>query len=52
MKFTKDISDKINDSWQYNSTSTCIWATTEMDKFVIAVINGESIEIEEDNLIV
>ena len=52
MKLTKEISDKINDAWQYNSASTCIWAMNEFDQFVIAIMNGEHIEIEEDNLII
>jgi hypothetical protein len=52
MKFTKEISDKINDAWQYNSASTCIWATNEMDYFVTAIMRGEHIEIEEDNLVI
>lgn len=50
MKFTKVISDKIEDAWQYNSASTCQWAMFELDKFVDELLNDESVEVENENI--
>lgn len=50
MKLTKEISDKIIEAWQYGAASSCQFAMSEIDRFVNAILNKETIEIEEDGL--
>jgi hypothetical protein len=52
MKLTKEISDKINKAWQYGGATSCQFAMSQLDHFVNTLINGGSIQIEEDNLII
>jgi len=50
MKLTKEISDKIIEAWQYGAASSCQFAMSKLDRFVNALLNKETIEIEEEGI--
>ena len=52
MKLTKEISEKINEAWQYGAASSCRYAMNELDKFVNELLKGKNIEIQNENLII
>ncbi|MES2593535.1 MAG: hypothetical protein V4608_16750 [Bacteroidota bacterium] len=51
MKLTKDSKTKISDAWQYNSAGTCRAAMSELDKYVDALLNSDTVEVDDENII-
>jgi len=52
MVLTKEISDKIIEAWQYGAASSCRFAISQLDKFANRLLLGQSVTIEEGNLII
>jgi hypothetical protein len=51
MRLTKESRIKISDAWQYNSAGTCLAAMSELDKYADAILNSDSVEVEDENIV-